>query len=56
MKKTYSTPELEYIELETADMIAENLMVVSGPAQDMEEEDEYNNGGDGLVKFNNFQF
>ena len=57
MKKTYSTPELEYIELETADMIAELPLVGSENATKQSEEvEEYTNGGDGFAKFNNFQF
>lgn len=57
MKKIYSTPELEYVELETADMIAELPVVTSGEAQSLSEEEKpYGNGGDGFAKFNNFQF
>ncbi len=57
MKKIYSTPELEYVELETADMIAELPVIDSSHAvQQSEEVEEYTNGGDGFAKFNNFQF
>lgn len=57
MKKIYSTPELEYVELETADMIAELPVVDSTHAvQQSEEVEDYTNGGDGFAKFNNFQF
>lgn len=57
MKKTYSTPVLEYVELETADMIAELPIVDSTHAvKQSEEEYDYTSNGDGFAKFNNFQF